>query len=90
MRDLVYTVPNQIIVEIGKQEKRKGEKYGIITDSERIWAGRLLNDKTAAHILYDYFASNACGYKFALSPTAIYSLYGISKKQYHAAIKKIK
>ena len=35
-------------------------------------------------------ATNRDGFKFALSPTAIYNQYGITEKQYHTAIKRLK
>ena len=48
-----------------------------------------MNDKSAAHILYYYFALNQDGYKFALSPTAIKNYYGITTKQYRKGIEKL-
>ncbi len=87
---LIHTVTNQLVIEISPYDKHTEKPYGIITQREQIWAGRLLNDKTAAHILYYYMATNNSGYKFALSPAAIYNQYGITEKQYHTAIKKLK
>lgn len=90
MNRLIHTVANQLIIEISPYDKHTEKPYGIITQREQIWAGRLLNDKTAAHILYYYMATNNSGYTFALSPTAIYNQYGVTGKQYHTAIKKLK
>lgn len=90
MNRLIHTVANQLIIEISPYDKHTEKPYGIITQREQIWAGRLLNDKTASHILYYYMATNNSGYKFALSPTAIYNQYGVTEKQYHTAIKKLK
>ena len=72
-----------------ENDKHNEKPYGIITESEQVWAARLLNDKSAAHILYYYFALNQDGYKFALSPTAIKNCYGITAKQYRKGIEKL-
>lgn len=91
IRREIQTVPNQLVIEILSDSRNGKEKpYTIITERERIFAGRLLNDGTVSHILYHYMAANAAGYRFALSPTAICNLYGISKRQYSNAIKKLK
>lgn len=86
---IIITVPNQKVIEIIHNDKHEEKPYGIITESEHIWAARLLNDKSAAHILYYYFALNQDGYTFALSPTAIENCYGITNKQYRKGIEKL-
>ena len=85
----IITVPNQKVIEILENDKHNAKPYGIITETEQVWAARLLNDKSAAHILYYYFALNQDGYKFALSPTAIKNCYGITNKQYRKGIEKL-
>lgn len=56
-----------------------------------IWvAGNLLNDGTAAMILYCYFALNSNDYTFALSPTRLYDVLGLSERQYIKARDRLK
>lgn len=88
MNNLI-TFPNQKVVVVEDDSLHDEKPYSIITERERIWAGRLLNDKTASHIIYCCLAGHSNGYEFALSPTAINKYYGISKKQYHSAIKAL-
>lgn len=78
------------MIKIVSDITHKDKPYGIITEREQIWAGRLLNDKSASHILYYYIALNQDGYCFALSPTALHNRYGISEKSYRNGIKKLK
>ena len=85
----IITVPNQKVIKIIENDKHNEKPYAIITETEQVWAARLLNDKSAAHILYYYFAFNQDGYKFALSPTAIKNRYGITAKQYRKGIEKL-
>ena len=62
----------------------------VISEREMMTAAKLLNDGTAAHILYYYLACNSNDYSFALSPACIKEQIGITEKQYHNAKKKLK
>ena len=86
----IVTSPNQYIITISPKDKPKDEPYGLITRKAELIAGRLLNDRSASHILYYYFALNQDNYKFALSCSEVCRRYRISEKQYRAAIKKLK
>lgn len=90
MLNTMLTVPNQRIIKICPDDRHEEKPYGIITRREQLFAGYLLNDKTASHILYYYFAINQDAYTFALSPSDISRRIGITKKQYRQAIKKLK
>lgn len=86
----IVTFPNQRIVTIVPRQGKVEEPYGVISKREATVAARLLNDKTAAHILYYYFAMNLDTFNFALSPTSIEKQLGVTDKQYRKAIERLR
>lgn len=84
------TFPNQRIVSIVPRQGDVEYPYGTISRRECTVAARLLNDKTAAHILYFYFAINRDTFNFALSPTSINRTLGLTEKQYRRGIERLK
>lgn len=85
----VRTVPHQWVITIAHRAKVE-HPYMVISEREMMTAAKLLNDRTAAHILYYYLACNSNDYTFALSPSYIEEQIGITEKQYHKAKKKLK
>lgn len=73
------------MITIEPRQKEIEKPYMILTEKEFVIAAWLLNSRSAAFILYCYFAFNADGYSFALSPTNIEVELGISGKQYDLA-----
>ena len=79
------TVPNQKVVIIQKNSyKSDFLQIGIAEWQE---ASRVLSP--AAFKLYLYLASNASGFKLALSQVAVENAVGISKSSYHRAVKEL-
>jgi len=90
-RIYIQIFPNQKYVRIPfrKEQPSDTNVYGVITREEARIAGQLLNDKTASHILYDYFALSQDGHGEALSPTRIKAELGMSENAYRNAVKKL-
>lgn len=81
----MYTMPNQKVVIIQKENyKSDFLQIGIEEWQE---ASKILSP--AAFKLYLYLASNANGFKLALSQLAVEFAIGISKSSYHRAIKEL-
>lgn len=80
-----YTVPNQRIVTVHR-EPAKSDFLGIKNENW-MYAARDLG----AHALklYLYFASNANGYTFALSPAAIRQAIGMARSTYQDQIENL-
>ena len=79
------TVPNQKVVVIQKNSyKSDFLQIGI---SEWQEASKVLSP--AAFKLYLYLASNASGFRLALSQVAVENAIGISKSTYHRAVKEL-
>jgi len=94
---VIQTVPNQKIVEIGpKAACDKSNIYCRINKDAMFAAMRDLKEpaivnkkKTTSHdafALFMYFASNASGYKFALSQQTVLNDTGIKKEAYQSAV----
>lgn len=77
------TVPNQRTVTV-KREQVKSDFLGIKNDN---WKAAARNMRPHAFLLYIYFASNADGYTFALSPEAIRKEIGMARSTYHDQFK---
>lgn len=94
---IIQTVPNQKVVEIGpKATCDKSNVYCRINKDTLFAAMRDLKEPTTvagkkimskeAFTLFMYFASNAEGYKFALSQQAVLEDAGIKKDAYQSAV----
>lgn len=90
-RIYIQTFPNQKYVSIPFRKEKPSDRnvYGVITREEARIAGRLLHDRTASHILYDYLALNQDGYGEALSPVRIREELGLNEKAYRIAVGKL-
>lgn len=78
-----YTVPNQRVVEIHR-EKAKSDFLGINNET---WKTASRDLRPTALVLYLYLASNANGYRKALSPAAIQKEIGMPHSTYHDQFK---
>ena len=82
--------PNQrTIKNISIEDKTKSEHYGIILRKAERIAARVLDDGTAAYILYIHIALNSDKYNFAFSPAELEHSLGISKDRSRKAFKKL-
>lgn len=95
--EFIKTVPNQKVVEIGsKVACDKNNIYCKINKATMFSAMRDLKEPATvngketipkeAFALFMYFASNASGYKFALSQQAVLADTGIKRDAYQSAV----
>ena len=81
--------PNQKIIQCIPEERRKGERFGSLSRKAEIVSARLLNDRTASHIVFLHFALHKNDYKFELSKQEVENQLGLSAKQYRKAISML-
>lgn len=83
----MYTVPNQNIVVI----HREMPESDFLQIKNKNWQQMLRNTKDPySFILYLYFAANANGYSFALSPKAIEEATGLPRSTYYKKLALLK
>lgn len=82
--------PNQLIIQCVPEERKRNERYGSLSRKAEIVAARLLNDGSASHIVFLYFALHKKDHKFELSKKELKKYLGISEKQYRKAIDVLK
>lgn len=86
----MLTNPNQrIVTVVGAKKSKDGKTYGtILRQAERV-AVRLLDDGTAAFLLYVHFALHQDAHTFSFSPAALYRELNISKERCRTAFHRL-
>ena len=86
----MLTNPNQrIVTVVGAKKSKDGKTYGtILRQAERV-AVRLLDDGTAAFLLYVHFALHQDAHTFSFSPAALHRELNISKERCRTAFHRL-